>query len=98
MALKCQISRALQAKKDRSQFLHCALRRIGRIGIVGIFIANSVGMQCFTRKWSPLVHLIFGQGDYLAFNEEEHPVVVQLGGSDPEAMVKSALHVPTTRL
>ncbi|MDZ7904299.1 MAG: tRNA dihydrouridine(20/20a) synthase DusA [Rheinheimera sp.] len=35
--------------------------------------------------------LIYGQGDYLAFNEEEHPVVVQLGGSDPEAMVKSAL-------
>lgn len=35
--------------------------------------------------------LIFGQGDYLAFNDEEHPVVVQLGGSDPEAMVKSAL-------
>ncbi len=35
--------------------------------------------------------LIYGQGDYLAFNEEEHPVVVQLGGSDPEAMAKSAL-------
>jgi tRNA-dihydrouridine synthase A len=35
--------------------------------------------------------LIFGQGDYLAFNDEEHPVVVQLGGSDPEAMVKSAI-------
>ncbi len=35
--------------------------------------------------------LIFGQGDYLAFNDEEHPVVVQLGGSDPVAMVKSAL-------
>lgn len=35
--------------------------------------------------------LIYGQGDYLAFNEEEHPVVVQLGGSDPDAMAKSAL-------
>ena len=35
--------------------------------------------------------LIFGQGDYLEFNQEEHPVVVQLGGSDPDAMVKSAL-------
>lgn len=35
--------------------------------------------------------LIYGQGDYLAFNEEEHPVVVQLGGSDPQAMAKSAV-------
>lgn len=35
--------------------------------------------------------LLFGQGDYLAFNEQEHPVIVQLGGSDPEAMAKSAL-------
>ncbi len=35
--------------------------------------------------------ILFGQGDYLSFNEEEHPVVVQLGGSDPEAMAKSAL-------
>jgi tRNA-dihydrouridine synthase A len=34
--------------------------------------------------------ILFGQGDYLSFNEEEHPVVVQLGGSDPEAMAKSA--------
>lgn len=34
--------------------------------------------------------LLFGQGDYLGFNEEEHPVVVQLGGSDPVAMAKSA--------
>ena len=29
--------------------------------------------------------ILFGQGDYLSFNEEEHPVVVQLGGSDPAA-------------
>lgn len=35
--------------------------------------------------------ILFGQGDYLSFNEEEHPVVVQLGGSDPEAMAKSAV-------
>lgn len=35
--------------------------------------------------------ILFGQGDYLAFNEEEHPVVVQLGGSDPIAMAKSAV-------
>ncbi len=35
--------------------------------------------------------ILFGQGDYLAFNEEEHPVVVQLGGSDPVAMAKSAV-------
>jgi len=34
--------------------------------------------------------IIYGQGDYLAFNEEEHPVVVQLGGSDPKDMAHSA--------
>ena len=34
--------------------------------------------------------ILFGKGDYLGFNEEEHPVVVQLGGSDPVAMAESA--------
>ncbi len=34
--------------------------------------------------------IIFGKGDYLSYNEEEHPVVLQLGGSDPEAMAKCA--------
>lgn len=32
--------------------------------------------------------IIFGKGDYLGFNEEEHPVALQLGGSDPEAMAQ----------
>ncbi len=30
--------------------------------------------------------IIFGKGDYLAFNQEEHPVALQLGGSDPTDM------------
>lgn len=34
--------------------------------------------------------ILFGKGDYLGFNEAEHPVVVQLGGSDPAAMAESA--------
>nr|WP_281277711.1 tRNA dihydrouridine(20/20a) synthase DusA [Thalassotalea mangrovi] len=34
--------------------------------------------------------ILFGKGDYLAFNEEEHPVVLQLGGSDPKAMTECA--------
>lgn len=34
--------------------------------------------------------ILFGKGDYLSFNEAEHPVVVQLGGSDPAAMAESA--------
>lgn len=34
--------------------------------------------------------ILFGKGDYLGFNEEEHPVVLQLGGSDPVAMVECA--------
>ncbi len=28
--------------------------------------------------------IIHGKGDYLAYSEEEHPVALQLGGSDPE--------------
>lgn len=34
--------------------------------------------------------ILFGKGDYLEFNDAEHPVVVQLGGSDPIAMAKCA--------
>ncbi len=35
--------------------------------------------------------LIYGKGDYLAFNEEEHPVALQLGGSDPSDMARCAV-------
>lgn len=35
--------------------------------------------------------ILFGKGDYLGFNDEEHPIVLQLGGSDPEAMTKCAV-------
>lgn len=34
--------------------------------------------------------IIHGKGDYLAYNEEEHPVVLQLGGSKPEELAKCA--------
>lgn len=34
--------------------------------------------------------ILFGKGDYLGFNQEEHPVVLQLGGSDPNAMTECA--------
>jgi tRNA-dihydrouridine synthase A len=34
--------------------------------------------------------ILFGKGDYLAFNDEEHPLVLQLGGSDVKAMVECA--------
>ncbi len=27
--------------------------------------------------------IIHGKGDFLAYNEEEHPLVLQLGGSNP---------------
>jgi tRNA-dihydrouridine synthase A len=30
--------------------------------------------------------MIHGRGDYLAYNEEEHPVALQLGGSNPEEL------------
>jgi len=32
--------------------------------------------------------ILFGKGDYLSFNDEEHPVVLQLGGSDPIALTE----------
>jgi len=34
--------------------------------------------------------IIYGKGDYLGYNQEEHPVAVQLGGSDPSDMAKCA--------
>lgn len=34
--------------------------------------------------------IIHGSGDYLAFNEQEHPVVLQLGGSEPAEMAHCA--------
>ncbi|WP_335735250.1 tRNA dihydrouridine(20/20a) synthase DusA [Rheinheimera muenzenbergensis] len=34
--------------------------------------------------------IIHGSGDYLAFNEEEHPLVLQLGGSNPVDMAHCA--------
>jgi len=34
--------------------------------------------------------ILFGKGDYLSFNDEEHPLVLQLGGSDVKAMTECA--------
>ena len=34
--------------------------------------------------------ILFGKGDYLAFNSQEHPLSLQLGGSDPIALAKCA--------
>lgn len=34
--------------------------------------------------------IIHGKGDYLAYNEEEHPVVLQLGGSNPADLAQCA--------
>ncbi|MCO6546699.1 MAG: tRNA dihydrouridine(20/20a) synthase DusA [Gilliamella sp.] len=34
--------------------------------------------------------ILFGKGDYLAFNNEEHPLSLQLGGSDPNALAQCA--------
>lgn len=34
--------------------------------------------------------ILFGKGDYLAFNQEEHPISLQLGGSDPKALAQCA--------
>ncbi|OCG03027.1 tRNA dihydrouridine synthase DusA [Gilliamella sp. wkB112] len=34
--------------------------------------------------------ILFGKGDYLAFNSKEHPLSLQLGGSDPTALAQCA--------
>ncbi|TXE37492.1 tRNA dihydrouridine(20/20a) synthase DusA [Serratia marcescens] len=34
--------------------------------------------------------IIHGKGDYLAYSEEEHPVALQLGGSDPASLAHCA--------
>ena len=34
--------------------------------------------------------ILFGKGDYLSFNDAEHPLVLQLGGSDVKAMTECA--------
>ncbi|WP_289996539.1 tRNA dihydrouridine(20/20a) synthase DusA [Photorhabdus laumondii] len=34
--------------------------------------------------------IIHGKGDYLAYSEEEHPIALQLGGSDPQALAHCA--------
>lgn len=34
--------------------------------------------------------ILHGKGDYLAYNEAEHPLSLQLGGSDPQALAQCA--------
>lgn len=34
--------------------------------------------------------ILFGQQDFLAYNDTEHPVALQLGGSDPDALARCA--------
>ncbi len=34
--------------------------------------------------------IIHGKGDYLAYNQEEHPIALQLGGSNPEDLARCA--------
>ncbi|MDE9494903.1 tRNA dihydrouridine(20/20a) synthase DusA [Xenorhabdus bovienii] len=34
--------------------------------------------------------IIHGKGNYLAYNEEEHPLALQLGGSEPQALAQCA--------
>ncbi|MDF7679343.1 tRNA dihydrouridine(20/20a) synthase DusA [Enterobacteriaceae bacterium ESL0689] len=34
--------------------------------------------------------ILHGKGDYLTYNEEEHPLALQLGGSDPAALAQCA--------
>ncbi|UMB79192.1 tRNA dihydrouridine(20/20a) synthase DusA [Dickeya fangzhongdai] len=35
--------------------------------------------------------ILHGKGDYLAYSEEEHPLALQLGGSDPAALAQCAV-------
>lgn len=47
----------------------------------------------FTLLYTEMVTtgaIVHGKGDYLAYNEAEHPVALQLGGSDPAALAQCA--------
>ncbi|GAB7267603.1 hypothetical protein DZJ_41600 [Dickeya ananatis] len=35
--------------------------------------------------------ILHGKGDYLAYSDEEHPLALQLGGSDPTALAQCAV-------
>lgn len=35
--------------------------------------------------------MLRGKGDYLSFNEAEHPLSLQLGGADPHALARCAI-------
>ena len=35
--------------------------------------------------------IIHGKGDFLGYNQEEHPVALQLGGSQPDEMAECAI-------
>lgn len=50
-------------------------------------------LSCQTLLYTEMVTtgaIIHGKGDYLAYSEEEHPVALQLGGSDPAQLAHCA--------
>jgi tRNA-dihydrouridine synthase B len=62
------------------------IRRLGGCGLIMTEFTSSHGLVASTRARRPARGF-----DYLAFDEEEHPISAQLFGSDPSVMADAAL-------
>ncbi len=66
---------------SRTPFLHCAHARLTGQTLLLFQPALLPSMLLYTEM-ATTGAIIHGKGDYLAYSEEEHPVALQLGGSD----------------
>ncbi|KHN50754.1 tRNA-dihydrouridine synthase A [Pectobacterium fontis] len=54
------------------------------------FLRQLTGQTLLYTEMVTTGAIIHGKGDYLAYSEEEHPLALQLGGSDPAALAQCA--------
>ncbi|MEQ9947171.1 tRNA dihydrouridine(20/20a) synthase DusA [Pectobacterium aroidearum] len=54
------------------------------------FLRQLTGQTLLYTEMVTTGAIFHGKGDYLAYSEEEHPLALQLGGSDPQALAQCA--------
>ncbi|ASY74609.1 tRNA dihydrouridine(20/20a) synthase DusA [Pectobacterium polaris] len=54
------------------------------------FLRQLTGQTLLYTEMVTTGAILHGKGDYLAYSEEEHPLALQLGGSDPQALAQCA--------
>ncbi|AOR62308.1 tRNA dihydrouridine(20/20a) synthase DusA [Pectobacterium wasabiae] len=54
------------------------------------FLRQLTGQTLLYTEMVTTGAILHGKGDYLAYSEEEHPLALQLGGSDPTALAQCA--------